>query len=67
MITFTAKCDHPDCSARGPHAETRQGAQEAAAAAGWQRWLDGSDELRDLCPDHHQAPLETPRRRRTTP
>ena len=53
MITWSAKCDYPDCPERGPEAETETGARVRAMNAGWQRWRSG-DELLDLCPTHHQ-------------
>ena len=54
MITWSAKCDYPECKTRGPEAETEVGARDRAYDAGWQRWRAPGDELLDLCPAHHQ-------------
>lgn len=54
MIMFAIKCDHPDCDAQGPAADTEQWARRDVLAAGWQRWRDPGEELQDLCPEHHQ-------------
>ena len=55
MIPSVVVCDHPDCDARGPEAETEIDARRLALDAGWQRWRVGaSDELLDLCPAHRR-------------